>query len=47
MHFYNAYPSCTGVAYVTLLPESIITAVDLPQENEARTGVLPRKIAGT
>jgi len=47
MHFWSAYPSCTGVAYVVLFPESTIIAVDLPQANDARTGALQMKIAGT
>lgn len=47
IHFYRAYPSCTGVAYVVFKPESKITAVDLPQEKEESTGDLHKNIAGT
>jgi len=47
IHFYRAKPSWTGVAIVCLLPESMMIAVDLPQEKAAKTGALHMNMAGT
>ena len=47
MHFYSAYPSCTGVAVVFVHPVSSTIADDRPHAKDDSTASLHKNNAGT